>query len=177
MKLSILNWFINSEMGINPGKLLRFPLRFLFWIKDYVYFIKLVPRGYKIEMMPSIHDKFEQSASINNEYFWQDLICSQYIYSKFKELEQEHYDIGSRVDGFVASVATFTVCNVFDIRAQKSEYRNINFLELDLTNQLPENFLKKAVTLSCLHTLEHIGLGRYGDSVSFDSWKMALKNR
>lgn len=176
MKLSTLNWFVNSELGINPSKLTKSPVRLFKWFKDFLKFKKLFPKNIKVVFMPSIHDKFEQSGSIDNEYFWQDLICSQHIYKRFEKHKHTLYDVGSRIDGFVSSVSSFTVCNVFDIREQQSEYENINFIKLDITEDLPIDLYKSAETLSCLHTLEHIGLGRYGDDIDPNSWKKALKN-
>ena len=31
-------------------------------------------------------------------------------------------------------------------------------------------------SVSCLHTLEHLGLGRYGDPFDLDGWKKGIKN-
>ena len=176
MRLSILNWFINSELGIKPGRLIKAPLRIIFWLVDLIKFSSIIPKKYKLTFMPSIHDKFEESGSINNEYFWQDLLCSQYLFKNRAKIVAAHYDIGSRIDGFVSSVAAYTECVVFDIRPQTSTYKNIDFQQLDLTGTLSEKYIGLADTLSCLHTLEHIGLGRYGDTLSADSWKVALKN-
>lgn len=176
MKLSIVNWFINSELGIYPGRLLRAPARLWFWLYDLVSFKKLIPKGYGLIVMPSIHDKFEESGSINNEYFWQDLLCSQYLYDNRSLIHHSHYDIGSRIDGFINSMATFTTTTVLDIRPQTSAYRNIKFEQLDITGNLGDKYLESANTISCLHTLEHIGLGRYGDVLSNDSWKLAILN-
>ena len=74
-----------------------------------------------------------------------------------------HIDIGSRVDGFVAHVASFRKIDVMDIRDLNSTgHQNISFLKANLMNMSDahENITD---SISCLHAIEHFGLGRYGD--------------
>ena len=41
----------------------------------------------------------------------------------------------------------------------------MKFHQLDLMEQLPDAWIGATDSLSCLHTIEHFGLGRYGDSI------------
>jgi Caenorhabditis protein of unknown function, DUF268 len=76
-----------------------------------------------------------------------------------------HVDVGSAIFGFVSHVASFRPIEVIDIRPLKiSAHKNITAMQADATN-LDERFFGICDSLSCLHALEHFGLGRYGDSI------------
>jgi hypothetical protein len=75
-----------------------------------------------------------------------------------------HIDIGSRLDGFIAHVASFRSIEVFDLRPLKTEIPNIIFRQADLM-QFNSELLECCDSLSSLHVIEHFGLGRYGDPV------------
>ena len=49
----------------------------------------------------------------------------------------------------------------------------INFQYLNKPNKEFHNY---SDSISCLHTLEHFGLGRYGDKIDPDSFKKGLNN-
>ncbi|MEI7547323.1 MAG: DUF268 domain-containing protein, partial [Actinomycetota bacterium] len=100
-------------------------------------------------------------------YFHQDLLVAQWI---FAAQPRRHVDLGSRVDGFVAHVASFREIEALDIRSARSSARGIVFGVRDIMQEDPT---WDAVTdsLSCLHTIEHFGLGRYGDPLDPDGWR------
>lgn len=77
-------------------------------------------------------------------------------------------DIGSRVDGFVAHVAVFRSIEVCDIRPLKSEVPNVLFVQFDAMRGAPPSLSGKFDSVSCLHALEHFGLGRYGDEIDVE---------
>jgi hypothetical protein len=95
---------------------------------------------------------------MSGHYFHQDLVVAQKI---FEAQPRRHVDVGSRIDGFVAHVATFRPIEIIDIRVIESKVPNISFLLGDLMK--PSDI--RSDSLSCLHTIEHFGLGRYGDPV------------
>jgi hypothetical protein len=76
-------------------------------------------------------------------------------------------DVGSRVDGFVAHVASFRDVEVFDVRPISSQIPGIVFKQADLmrSDSLPTSQGGYCDSLSCLHAIEHFGLGRYGDPI------------
>lgn len=114
-----------------------------------------------------------ESVAGNNKghYFHQDLLVAKLIRENQPE---RHLDIGSRIDGFVAHVASFRDIEVGDIRKlEKSEHENIKFIQLDIMS--PQN-LKKTDSLSCLHTIEHLGLGRFGDPIDVDGHLKGIEN-
>ncbi len=114
----------------------------------------------KLELFP-ILSEFEDSAGVmSGHYFHQDLFVARKI---FKAQPNKHFDIGSRIDGFVAHVASFMPIDIFDVRHLESKVPGINFVQADFMREQALN--DRVESLSCLHTLEHFGLGRYGDSI------------
>tara|TARA_B100000242_G_scaffold285275_1_gene249544 strand:+ start:1061 stop:1738 length:678 start_codon:yes stop_codon:yes gene_type:complete len=106
-------------------------------------------------------------------YFHQDLLVAQMIYESKPE---RHLDISSRLDGFVAHVASFREIEVVDIRIrslEKSCHKNIKFIRADLMRPLE---IKKTDSLSCLHAIEHFGLGRYGDQMDINGHFKGITN-
>ena len=111
--------------------------------------------------MPCLGDRYAQSGSAKGYYFYRDLIVARKI---FERAPVCHVDIGSRVDGFVAHVASFRTVEVFDIRPLDLQIPTIVFRQADAT-RVPEAFRQYCDSLSCLHAIEHFGLGRYGDAI------------
>ena len=109
-KFHRLYWVLSSQFGLNPRHFIYSILGMLRYVRDLFKFRKQY-HG-KIELMPCLHDWYEEGGSTKNEYFWQDLYVAQNI-NLIKPLT--HVDIGSRVDGFVAHVASFRNIEVFDI--------------------------------------------------------------
>jgi hypothetical protein len=107
-------------------------------------------------------DYDDQAGSASGHYFHQDLLVASYIY---KNNPTRHIDIGSRIDGFIAHVASFRQIDVMDVRHLNSTgHSNISFIKADLMNKdSAQNNITDSI--SCLHAIEHFGLGRYGDPI------------
>ncbi len=118
---------------------------------------------------PCLADRYDTSGVASGHYFHQDLYVAQAIHAARPE---RHVDVGSRVDGFVAHVAAFRQIEVCDIRQLPGTSKNITFRQRDISEPAPE-FDAYTDSLSCLHTLEHIGLGRYGDPIAYDGYRAA----
>ncbi|MEO5713786.1 MAG: DUF268 domain-containing protein [Luteolibacter sp.] len=95
-------------------------------------------------------------------YFQQDLLVARLIH---EAAPQRHVDVGSRIDGFIGHLAVFRKVEVLDIRPQPEKIPNVVFHQLDLMDELPPEWVGCTDSLSCLHTIEHFGLGRYGDPI------------
>ena len=121
---------------------------------------------------PCLPDRFENSGSVPLHYFFQDLYVARRLY---QNNPHKHVDIGSRLDGFVSHVAVFRAIEVIDIRDMKNNIPNVQFIRADL---MADNFgyHDYCDSVSCLHTIEHFGLGRYGDPVNADGHILGLKN-
>lgn len=144
-------------------------------IKDYLKLIKLLNSNpdFKItKLFPILSDKKDSGGLISGHYFHQDLLVAQKIYIANPE---KHVDIASRVDGFVAHVAVFREIEIFDIRPINSKVRNIKFVLADLMSQgsIYENYCD---SISCLHAIEHFGLGRYNDPIDADGHLKGLNS-
>lgn len=163
-------WTMSSQFGVNPRRLIYSLLGLPRYLRDFFHFRKKY-RG-NIEFMPCLCDWYEEGGSTKTEYFWQDLYIAQKIHqaAPFK-----HVDIGSRIDGFVAHVASFREVEIFDIRNVTSSIPNIIFKQADLMRPL-NDYMDYCDSISCLHALEHFGLGRYGDEINVNGYKQGLIN-
>jgi len=122
---------------------------------------------------PCLEDRFSASGTASGHYFHQDLLVARRIFLNNPNI---HVDIGSRVDGFVAHVASFREIEVFDIRELESGIPNVRFIRRDIMQEIEDELQGYCDSLSCLHALEHIGLGRFGDPIRVDGHLVALRN-
>ena len=129
-----------------------------------------VPLG---KMYPILDDAKAESGIGDKIYFFQDLYIAQEI---FKANPARHVDIGSRVDGLIAHVASFREIEIFDIRPLNSKIRNVKFTKCDLMGELSPDLLGCTDSLSCLHAIEHFGLGRYGDPINANGHLAGFEN-
>lgn len=111
--------------------------------------------------LPIFGEWREDSADLG-AYFFQDQVVARWIH---ESSPVRHVDIGSRIDGFVGNLAVFREVDVIDIRPLSHGIRNVRFHQLDLLQEMPAEWRECTDSLSCLHTIEHFGLGRYGDPI------------
>lgn len=83
-----------------------------------------------------------------------------------KELNPEkHIDISSTLH-FCSIVSAFIPVEFYDFRPARLNLKNLYSGKGDLTNLHFDT--ASIASLSCMHTVEHIGLGRYGDPIDPD---------
>ena len=143
------------------------PIEFLTAVPRYMSFFKdmIVYSGregaekIKIsEMYPILHEKTE-TTNYDLHYFYQDIWAFKKILASGVE---NHVDVGSRVD-FVGFLTAITRVTFIDIRPLEAKLENFVSVKGSILS-IP--FSDDSVhSLSCLHVVEHIGLGRYGDPV------------
>lgn len=104
--------------------------------------------------------EWEDPSGTLGPYFFQDHLVARWI---LDAAPSRHIDVGSRLDGFVGHLALSRAVDVIDIRPSPLEIPNVRFHQLDLMQELPAAWRSCTDSLSCLHTIEHFGLGRYGD--------------
>ena len=109
------------------------------------------------EWYPVLRERFESNGDLKSHYFHEDLTVARRI---FENKPQKQVDVGSRVDGFVAHVASFREIEVFDIRPQNTKVKNIRFVTADFMN-VPASLHNYTDSLSSLNVVEHFGLGRF----------------
>jgi len=119
--------------------------------------------GHITKKYPILSDFRGEAGVARGHYFHQDLLVATRI---AQSSPRRHIDIGSRIDGFVAHVASFRQIELLDIRElNSSDYPNIIYKQADITN--PRSIAGiQTDSLSCLSVLEHLGLGRYGDIIN-----------
>jgi len=130
------------------------------FFKDWFKYSKL-PGAEQIRILdtyPCIHDK-TQTTGFDAHYFYQDIWAFKKIYEAKPDY---HVDVGSRVD-FVGFLTAISKVIFIDIRPlmvtlENFDSRKGSILSMPLRND-------STPSLSCLHVAEHIGLGRYGDSL------------
>jgi Caenorhabditis protein of unknown function, DUF268 len=146
-------------VGIDPknARLLRYLPRYLL---DRAAFIKA--GGVITDTHVILEDYVQQAGAVSGHYFHQDLLVANFI----REANpMRHIDVGSRIDGFVAHVASYREIEVIDIRPLVvTGHSQIKFIQRDLMS-LDSSLVGICDSLSCLHALEHFGLGRYGDPI------------
>lgn len=169
-KLKKLYWLLSEQFGIDPRRSLRSLRGIPRYLRDLVDF-KRQYQGH-LKLQPCLHDWYEEGGSTKSEYFLQDLHVAQQIH---RHAPERHVDIGSRVDGFIAHVASFREIEVFDIRTITAKLPGIRFTQADLMAPSTE-LADYCDSLSCLHALEHFGLGRYGDALDPEGSIKGLRN-
>jgi SAM-dependent methyltransferase len=174
-KANKLALFILTYFGVYPKQFWA-NISGIYWylsdLKKIKAQFKLNYPNWRFKYFPILTDKTDFSGKGRGQYFYQDLYVANLIY---KARPERHIDIGSRIDGFVAHVASFRQVDVFDIRPLKENLLNINFVVADLMNPNFGHF-ESTDSLSCLHTIEHFGLGRYSDPIDVDGHIKGLEN-
>lgn len=92
---------------------------------------------------------------------------------KLAELRpKKHVDISSTLN-FCAIVSAFIPIDFYDYRPTDLKLSDLKFGEADLLKlPFPDNSIE---SLSCMHTVEHVGLGRYGDPIDSEADLKAMK--
>lgn len=112
-------------------------------------------------LWPIITDKYDKAGTLSN-YFWQDLWAAKHV--SINKVEK-HYDIGSRLDGFISHLLAMDIkVTMIDVREFPGEVEGLFTIVDDATKllQFEDDSIK---SLSALCSIEHFGLGRYGDPI------------
>ena len=156
-----------AQLEIQPLRMARAFAALPWYLSDLIRFGKR--SSWKLSLHPCLLDRSAGAATLG-EYFWQDLYVARRILAA---APARHVDVGSRIDGFVAHLACVRPVEVYDIRPLDVTIPNVRFRQWDLTAPGPAPD-EPADCVSCLHTLEHVGLGRYGDRLDPDGWRVGL---
>jgi hypothetical protein len=133
-----------------------------FIIKDWIFFLnKDNEKRFKKSLFnfyPQIKDK-----TIKTGFDGHYIYHTSWAARKVKEINPEfHTDISSSLY-FSGILSTFIPVKFYDYRPADLKLSNLESHEGDLMKlSFPDNSIN---SLSCMHTVEHIGLGRYGDPI------------
>lgn len=159
-------WQKQSHLtGFNPSA----PVRSLRWLPSYLRDLRTYQRlndrpSFRARLpdaFPILTDMSSGAGTAGGHYFHQDLWAARKI---FRNRPPQHFDIGSRLDGFVAHLLVFMPVTAIDIRPMKSSIEGLTFLQ-DNATELKNIPSGSIASLSTLHVAEHFGLGRYTDPV------------
>lgn len=139
-------------------KLLRL-VQFPFIFADFWRFYRVSDNRFSmrlIDVYPCTKDKTIQTGFDRHYVYF-----TAWAARKIQEYKpQRHVDISSSLY-FAGIVSAFTPIDFYDYRPADLKLSNLESRKADLTD-MP--FADNSVSsLSCMHVVEHIGLGRYGD--------------
>jgi len=160
----VASYLINNVIGSIETQINNI-VKFSNYLKDYRVFanqIKLLQHNrfriiweYKY---PCLNDKTATTA-FDGHYIYHTAWAARVLaHSK----PNKHIDIGSYLY-FSTITSAFIPIDFYDYRPVKLELSDLCSKHCDLVN-LP--FKSNSIhSLSCMHTIEHVGLGRYGDPI------------
>ena len=159
------------EFGFDPIRTYKAFIGIHQYIFDFIKY-RVKSKNEKILLSPIFGDFNAEAGSADGHYFWQDLLCAQWINH---ENPSNHLDIGSRVDGFIAHLLASREVTLVDVRPLTAEVPN---LKIEI-GSAQENLVAKVglfQSVSSLHCIEHFGLGRYKDSLDPQGHFKGLQN-
>lgn len=130
--------------------------RYLQFLRDMVRYSQMAGAEpiHLLDTYPCLHDA---STLFDAHYFYQAVWAFERIE---KGETSAHVDVGSDVR-FVGVLSTICQVTFIDIRPLEANLRRLDCCQGSvLSLPFEDNSIR---SLSCLHVLEHIGLGRYGD--------------
>jgi|LakMenEpi03Aug12_release.lakeMendotaPanAssembly.Ray.scaffolds.fasta_scaffold128002_2 hypothetical protein len=165
--------FLLLSFGFDPRKTLRALRSVAYFVKTYLEYTRKSEQPFRGSFVfsPILGEQLEQAGAISDDYFALDLWAAQTT----KNLHpSRHLDVGSRLDGYVAHILTFSTLDVLDIRNLKSNVKGLNFIQGDgrFLQEIGDNTYD---LVSSLHAIEHFGLGRYGDPIDPLGHLMAIR--
>lgn len=131
------------------------------FVKDYFKFKKLSGNRFPVlwkNRYPQLFDK-TKSTNFDTHYIYHPAWAVRIIKKINPKL---HIDISSTLS-FSSILSAFIPVKFYDYRPANLKLSGLSSGEADLL-KLP--FIDKSVdSISCMHTMEHVGLGRYGDPI------------
>ncbi len=154
------SYFIQLVKGI----LIRFPkriVRFFEYTGEFIKYRSQNDKRFSVhfgDAYPCLNDKIKQTP-FDQHYIYHPAWAAR-ILAQTKPVE--HVDVSS-ILSFGATLSAFIPVRFYDYRPAELNLSNFHSDFADL-KQLP--FENDSIdSLSCMHTIEHIGLGRYGDEL------------
>ena len=156
---------ILRTLGLDLKQSLNVPAEVVHYLRDRKDFRAVMGTEFTWGPELPILGEWNQASGALGGYFLQDRLVARWIY---EANPTTHVDVGSRIDGFIGHLSVFREVEVLDIRPQPQSIPNVKFHQVDLMDSLPIRWIESTGSLSCLHTIEHFGLGRYGDPIDPD---------
>ena len=170
MRLRFSVLFKNFKELVDPRNLLWAPSEIALYMKDKKRFKREYRGNYPIRALPVLFERKKKSV-FDPHYVYQAYWATHKI---VKSAPVEHHvDIASHVP-FAAQLSAFCPVVQVEFRPPEIEIASYERLSGDIL-RLP--FRDSSIpSLTCLHVIEHLGLGRYGDPLDPDGcWKGMLE--
>jgi len=167
---------ITRKPNITPralwGKLKSF-MRFPFVLGDFMKFKKMKGDDTRFPLtitdcQPKLHDNTGHM-SFDRHYMYHPAWAARVLAETKPE---KHIDISS-VMTFPQLVSAFVPMDYYDYRPADIRLENLHCGKADLVDLPFED--NSIASLSCMHTVEHVGLGRYGDPIDPEGDIKAMK--
>jgi SAM-dependent methyltransferase len=155
-----------------PLRYLPVFLRHPAFLKDFFKYRKNVKdNGQKPlfrNIRPFVHDK-TQNTPFDTHYIYH----IAWAVRKVKQIDPpKHIDISSSLH-FCSALSAFIPTEFYDFRPAPLQLSDLESKQANLTSLFFET--NSIGSLSCMHTVEHIGLGRYGDPIQPGGDIIAMK--
>jgi len=155
---------------VNPLTFLRGIYGYGWFLRDMVRFKHLDPsaRMLTTSLFPCLHDRLSLTP-VDAHYFYQQVWAFERI---IEDGPEEHVDVGSsyQMSGYLSAVVPTKFIDIRPITVHRNRLTVTKGSILDLP------FASQSVSsLSCLHVVEHIGLGRYGDPIDPQGMQRACR--
>ena len=154
----------NYAIQVLKDILIRFPkkvIRFFQYLGELSRFKKNNDRRLSVhtkDMYPCLKDKISKTP-FDHQYIYHPAWAARILAHTKPEY---HIDISS-ILSFSTIVSAFVPVKFYDYRPADLKLNNLESGFADLKKLgFPDNSVP---SLSCMHTIEHIGLGRYGDEI------------
>jgi hypothetical protein len=143
-------------------RIFNFFLKRIKFIKDFIDFKKNMFDDRFVmkwsHRYPWLNDN-TGNTTFNSHYIYHPAWAARIVK---KNDPKKHVDISSILN-FCAIISAFLPVEFYDYRPAKLDLDNLKTAHCNLTKlNFKDNSIK---SLSCMHTIEHIGLGRYGDPI------------
>lgn len=145
---------------IDPFKLIKGFYGYGWFIRDLINYSKQDPQARILNrnLYPITEDKMKFT-TFDSHYFYQEIWAFKHI---LKNKPKKHIDIASKYQ-FSGFVSLITPTEFVEIRPIKANLKNLSVVDASVLSLPYKN--NSISSLSTLHVLEHIGLGRYGDPI------------
>ncbi len=122
-------------------------------------------------LYPIVSDKYRDAGNVSH-YFWQDTWAAKKIMGQKVSV---HWNVGSRIDGFISILLSAgKQVNLIDVRPLPILIDGLAFIQNDATklSSIRDDCISSFLALC---SLEHFGLGRYGDPINPRAWKIIIE--
>ena len=155
---------LNKIKSILIYRIIKFAYLYILYIFDYYKFFKINDSRFALKWRNrhiQLYDRYGIT-KIDRHYIYHPAWAARILALTNPKI---HIDISSTVN-FCSLVSAFIPVKFYDYRPTRIELSGLQCDREDLCNLTFEN--ESIESLSCMHVVEHIGLGRYGDPLSVD---------